>query len=166
MFSIRLKQLREESGMSQAALAKKMGIGQSTVGMWENGGNMPKIQNLRKLAGIFGVSVDFLTGETDAKGTDKTENSDSIDTSGRSLFGGPTEEHALDEILKKLEQHIEARQSAVPQTKEARLVSAGIDRMPPEKRKRAQELMELMFSEFYDKHYEEGIVVDDDDTEL
>ena len=37
----------------------------------------------------------------------------------------------------------------VPRTKEARMISAGIDRMPEEERKRAQALMELAFSKYY-----------------
>jgi len=36
-----------------------------------------------------------------------------------------------------------------PKTKEARMISSGIDKMPPEERKRAVELMELMFAKYY-----------------
>ena len=42
MFQVRLKALRERAGLSQAALAKKVGVGQSTVGMWESGRNKPE----------------------------------------------------------------------------------------------------------------------------
>ena len=37
MFQVRLKELRERAGFSQAVLAKKVGVAQSTVGMWESG---------------------------------------------------------------------------------------------------------------------------------
>ena len=38
-----------------------------------------------------------------------------------------------------------------PKTPEARLISAGVDSMPEEQRKRAVEIFNLMFSEFHDK---------------
>ena len=65
MFQIRLKELREKSGMSQAALAKELGVVQSTVGMWESGKNKPENAKLEALANIFQVSTDYLLGRTD-----------------------------------------------------------------------------------------------------
>ena len=67
MFSIRLKQLREEQGYSQAVLARKLGVGQSTVGMWENGKNKPQNAKLEMLAEIFGVGTDYLLGRSDER---------------------------------------------------------------------------------------------------
>ena len=64
MFRIRLKELREKAGYSQAQLAIKLGVRQSTVGMWENGTNKPKNMMLEKLANMFGVSTDYLLGRT------------------------------------------------------------------------------------------------------
>lgn len=62
MFSIRLKELREQHGYSQAQLARKLGVGQSTVGMWENGANKPQNAKLEMLANLFDVSIDYLLG--------------------------------------------------------------------------------------------------------
>ena len=67
MFAIRLKQLREEAGYSQATLARKLGVGQSTVGMWENGKNKPQNAYLEKMAEIFVVSTDYLLGRSDTR---------------------------------------------------------------------------------------------------
>jgi transcriptional regulator with XRE-family HTH domain len=39
--------------------------------------------------------------------------------------------------------------SAVPQTEEARILCPGIDSMPPEDRKRALEMMKLMFDKYF-----------------
>lgn len=58
MFSIRLKQLREQAGYSQSVLARKLGVRQSTVGMWESGKNMPQNAKLEMMASIFNVSTD------------------------------------------------------------------------------------------------------------
>lgn len=60
MFQTNLKRLREIKGVSQAGLAKAIGVGVSTVGMWENGKNKPDSKNLEKLADFFEVSVSEL----------------------------------------------------------------------------------------------------------
>lgn len=65
MFRIRLKSLREGRGLSQTALGRKIGVKQSTIGMWESGKNMPEFANLEKLSKVFGVSIDFLLGRSD-----------------------------------------------------------------------------------------------------
>ena len=68
MFAIRLKELREESGYSQSVLARKLGVRQSTVGMWESGQNKPQNSKLEMLASIFNVSTDYLLGRSDERG--------------------------------------------------------------------------------------------------
>ena len=65
MFAIRLKELREEAGYSQSVLARKLGVRQSTVGMWENGQKKPQNAKLEMLASIFDVSTDYLLGRSD-----------------------------------------------------------------------------------------------------
>ena len=62
MLRERLKELREAGGLSQQKLAALLGVGQSTVGMWESGKNKPESGTLIKLSEIFGVSVDYLIG--------------------------------------------------------------------------------------------------------
>lgn len=65
MFSIRLKELRENSGNSQASFAKLFGTTQSTIGNWESGAREPKFTTMQRLADFFGVSVDYLLGRDD-----------------------------------------------------------------------------------------------------
>lgn len=66
-FALRIKKLREESGLTQSALAKELGIGASTVAMWETNDRMPTAQFVEKLADYFDVSVDYLLGRTNNK---------------------------------------------------------------------------------------------------
>lgn len=77
MLQITLKKLREEHNMSQSKLAKAIGVAQSTVGMWESGKNNPEYATLLKIADIFGVSIDYLTGNdntaTHTENNDKTK---------------------------------------------------------------------------------------------
>ena len=62
MFQVRLKSLRENAKISQAMLAKKLGVAQSTVGMWESGKNKPENAKLEALANLFNVTTDYLLG--------------------------------------------------------------------------------------------------------
>ncbi|OUN07139.1 hypothetical protein B5G43_05915 [Flavonifractor sp. An92] len=61
----RIKELRtaQTPKMSQDKLGKLVGVGRTTVTMWENGSNEPDNATLVKLAEIFGVSVDYLLGK-------------------------------------------------------------------------------------------------------
>lgn len=60
----RIKDLRtaQVPKMSQEKLGKLVGVGRTTVTMWENGSNEPDNATLIKLAEIFGVSIDYLLG--------------------------------------------------------------------------------------------------------
>lgn len=63
-----LKCLREKSRFTQIELAKELGVGQSTVAMWETGKSVPRAQQLPKLAELFGCTIDELfENNTDAK---------------------------------------------------------------------------------------------------
>ncbi|MFP5521241.1 helix-turn-helix domain-containing protein [Peptococcus simiae] len=60
----RLKSLRREAGLTQADMARKMGITASAYGFWEQGRNEPDLKSATKLAEIFDVSTDYLLGRT------------------------------------------------------------------------------------------------------
>lgn len=62
----RLKELREEMGMSQAEIAKKMGVARTTYLKWENGENKPS-RKLNQLSQLFNVSVDYLLCRSDIR---------------------------------------------------------------------------------------------------
>ena len=49
----KIKELREREQMTQSDLANKLNVGQSTVAMWENGTNIPRVLTLVKLSNIF-----------------------------------------------------------------------------------------------------------------
>lgn len=54
------KAMREKAGITQKALANRMGIAQSTVAMWESGENAPRAKKLQELAHVLGCTVDDL----------------------------------------------------------------------------------------------------------
>ena len=65
MFIERLKQLRAEKNISQAALANVMGVSQQAVAKWEADKATPDPSAISKLADYFGVTSDYLLGRTD-----------------------------------------------------------------------------------------------------
>ncbi len=91
MFGERLKELRKENCFSQQALADMLNLRQSTIAMWEKGKNSPEYQSLVKIAEIFNVSTDFLTGKTIGKTAHQ------IPVLGYVRAGIPTE--AVEEVL-------------------------------------------------------------------
>lgn len=52
--------LRTEQGLSQAKLAEKLGVSDKAISKWENGKSKPHVEMLKKLAIVFGVSVESL----------------------------------------------------------------------------------------------------------
>ena len=55
-----LTELRKRSGMTQQLLAHKLGVTDKAVSKWENGRSRPALAQLKKLAGIYKISVDDL----------------------------------------------------------------------------------------------------------
>lgn len=52
------KQLRKSAGVTQMFLAKKLGITQSALAMWETGKSRPKTTDLPKIANVLNVPVE------------------------------------------------------------------------------------------------------------
>lgn len=65
-FKDRLKELRLEMGITQKELATIIGVGRTTISEYESGKIVPSQQKLLKIAEHFHVSVDYLTGVSNA----------------------------------------------------------------------------------------------------
>lgn len=64
MVADKIKHLREQMGLTQSDLAKKLGITRSSVNAWEMGISVPSTQYVVELSEIFKVSTDYLLGIT------------------------------------------------------------------------------------------------------
>lgn len=62
-FGEKLKEARKESGLSQEQLAEKMSVSRSAVAKWENDKGMPDINNLKAIAQLLNVSIDYLVDD-------------------------------------------------------------------------------------------------------
>lgn len=58
----KIKLLRENRGMTQAELARILGLSRSGVNAWEMGLSIPSTQYVVALAKTFNVSADYLLG--------------------------------------------------------------------------------------------------------
>ena len=64
-FGSRLRQLRNEKGLTQAELAQKLSLGESTISFYEANKREPDYKTLLCFADFFKVSVDYLLGHSD-----------------------------------------------------------------------------------------------------
>ena len=61
---VRLKELRNERGLSQQKLADAIGTNQQSIHRYEHENHEPDIQTLKTLADFFDTSIDYLVGNT------------------------------------------------------------------------------------------------------
>ena len=58
----RIRRLREKNGMTQADLARKVGLTRSSINGWEMGLAVPSTANVVELSKIFHVTADYFLG--------------------------------------------------------------------------------------------------------
>ena len=63
---MRFAEAREKAGLSQAAVAEELGVSPPAVCQWEKGKTYPKMPTLRKIAKLYGCTVDELLMEPDS----------------------------------------------------------------------------------------------------
>ncbi len=63
MTNFRLRELREEKGLSQRQLSTLTGISQANLSRWESGTIIPNVLDCWKLAEFFDVTIDYLIGK-------------------------------------------------------------------------------------------------------
>ena len=59
----RIKECRINSKLSQKFVAVTLGVAAPSVSNWESGKTQPTPENFRRLAALFGVTVDYLLGD-------------------------------------------------------------------------------------------------------
>lgn len=68
----RIREVRKAKKLSQTELAEMLHVHQTAVSQWENGKTEPDMDNLCRIADIFGVTVDYLLGvDTQSKTIDE-----------------------------------------------------------------------------------------------
>ena len=86
----RLAARRKQAGLSQEALADKLGVSRQAVSKWERAESLPDTDNLIALAALYGLTLDELlwreAGENDSQVSQPA--SDATETSGASADEG------------------------------------------------------------------------------
>lgn len=66
-FGEKLQSLRQKAGMSQDALAERLGVSRQAISRWERDETMPEAEKVIALADLFGVTTDCLLRPEAAK---------------------------------------------------------------------------------------------------
>jgi transcriptional regulator with XRE-family HTH domain len=61
-----LRELREQAMYTQVEVAKFVGVGRSTVSLWESGDRSPRIDHLRKLSQLYNVPPQVIKDAVEA----------------------------------------------------------------------------------------------------
>ena len=64
---MRIKELREDKDLTQAAIAKLLNVKQNTYSQYENGQRQIPLESLIALARFYKTSTDYILGLTDKK---------------------------------------------------------------------------------------------------
>lgn len=66
-FISRLKELREERGLTQIQLAEALHLSKGAIGNYEAGKRKPRFEDLEAIADFFNVELDYLYGRTNER---------------------------------------------------------------------------------------------------
>lgn len=91
-FKDRLVQLRKELNLTQTKFAKKIGFSRTAISAWEIGRNEPSNEDTIKIADFFGVSVDYLIGNSNIRNPEELKNIQFANNGGLDTNGLDEEE--------------------------------------------------------------------------
>lgn len=61
----RVRELRKERDMTLKEMGERLGVGEMAVSNYETGRRQPSLETVKRIADIFGVTVDYLLERTD-----------------------------------------------------------------------------------------------------
>lgn len=85
-FIDRLDELRKDKGITKKKLLEDCNFGKNQYQYWEKNKTLPTQAVLKVIAEYFGVSVDYLMGNTDIKEKPTTETDDGLSQEFKSLY--------------------------------------------------------------------------------
>ena len=59
-FGEKLREARKDAGLSQEEFAEKIGVSRSAVAKWESDRGLPDVGNLKVIASLLNISIDYL----------------------------------------------------------------------------------------------------------
>ncbi len=82
----KIREARKQAGLTQEQLAEKLSVSRPAVAKWETDKGIPDVENLKALAALLNVSVDYLLDDGDAQHTQQIRepiNLDDYENTGR-----------------------------------------------------------------------------------
>jgi len=64
---LKIKELREEKGISQQELANAVNISKSSISKYEKGDRTPELETFEAIADYFNVDMDYLKGKSEIR---------------------------------------------------------------------------------------------------
>ena len=130
VIALRIRTMRKSRKMTHEDLARAIGQSPSSISMYENGRREPDFETLEAIADVFNVPLVSLMMDPDAE---------------------PSESEKM--YAAYVHGHLDAHP---PATKESRIISGGIDKMPKERREQALKILQVAFAEYADLFKEES----------
>lgn len=75
--------LRKQKGLTQLDLAEKLSVSRQAISRWEVGSAVPNTDNLRVLAELYGVTLDYLLNEDIVQLCEQVEDKEKNQNVGR-----------------------------------------------------------------------------------
>lgn len=95
IYSKRITELREKTGMSQKSFGEKMNISEQVILQWESGESVPTAEEFYRMAKLFGVSMDsFFDEKLSKKEREKANGMESLNQLYR-IGRGPSSSHTI-----------------------------------------------------------------------
>lgn len=126
-FQERFAELCESNPANDTALANALHVSKQTISAWKIGTRSPRQPLVIDIANYFRVSVSWLMG-FDVK---------------KEL----TPHEMIEEGFKNLNELYDTK---IPVTEEAKIISAGIDKMSPDRREQALRVLQTIFADYFD----------------
>ncbi len=106
-FCDRLKELREEKGLTQKDFADALNISRATIAGYESQGKEPNFDRLKEFATFFDISIDYLIGFSDVK----TKISETSCTHRRNFDESLSEEDII--AIEKFEDYLRSKNKII-----------------------------------------------------
>ena len=121
--------LRTSQGLTQTEFAKRLFVTPGAVSQWETGRSIPDTERLMAIAKEFSVPLDYFSSDPNAPQYSEAE---------------LIKQHLLIELG-----------ASQPKTKEAKILVAGIDKLPKAQREQALAVVRAMFTQYAD-YFKDG----------
>ena len=85
-FGEKLKEARKEAGLSQEQFAEKISVSRSAIAKWKSDKGMPDVNNLKAMAQLLDISLDYLLDEDEKLSFNETKEAidpDSFEVTGK-----------------------------------------------------------------------------------